>query len=51
MREMLLFSVVGALLLSGCGTGSLSTAQGNDPSRFTYTRVYCTPDAESTFRM
>jgi hypothetical protein len=35
-----LFSVVCALLLSGCGTGSLSTAQGNDPSRFTYTRVY-----------
>ena len=50
MRKMLLFSVVGALLLSGCGTASLKTSQANDPSRFTYTRVYCTPDAESHFQ-
>ena len=50
MRKMLFFSVVGASLLSGCGTATLSTAQGNDPSRFTYTWVYCTPDAESHFQ-
>jgi hypothetical protein len=44
MRKMLSFSIVGAVLLSGCGTGSVQTGQSgtNDPSRFTHTRIYCT---------
>ncbi len=49
MRKLFLFSVAGALLLSGCGTGLSSKAQPSDPSSFTYTRVYCTPDNESHF--
>jgi hypothetical protein len=49
MRKMLLFSVAGALLFSGCGTASSSKAQLSDPSRFTYTRIYCTPDKETHF--
>lgn len=39
----LFFSILSAVLLSGPQSGS------NDPSRFTYTRVYCTPDQESHF--
>src|SRR2546422_3213207 len=51
MRKKLLFSIVSAVLLSGCGTGLFQTApsKSNDPSRFTYTRIYCTPDKESHF--
>lgn len=39
------------MLLSGCGAASLSraTPQSQDPARFTYTRLYCTPDNESHF--
>jgi uncharacterized protein DUF861 len=51
MRKMLSFSIVSAVLLTGCGTGLFQTAQSqsNNPSRFTYTRIYCTPDQESHF--
>jgi hypothetical protein len=51
MRKMLLFSIVGAVVLSGCGAASLDAikSRSHDPSRFTYTRVYCTPDGETHF--
>jgi uncharacterized cupin superfamily protein len=51
MRKMLLFSLVSAVLLTGCGTGLFQTAQSqsNNPSRFTFTRIYCTPDTETHF--
>jgi hypothetical protein len=32
-----------------CGTGWFSKAEPRDPSRFAYTRVFCTPDNESHF--
>jgi hypothetical protein len=43
--------IIGCVLLSGCGTASVrsATPQSQDPSRFTYTRLYCTPDNESHF--
>jgi uncharacterized cupin superfamily protein len=51
MRKMLLCSIVSAVLLSGCGAASLDAAQSpsRDLSRFTYTRIYCTPDTETHF--
>jgi outer membrane lipoprotein-sorting protein len=51
MRKMLLCSIVSAVLLSGCGAASLNAAQSpsRDLSRFTYTRIYCTPDTETHF--
>ena len=49
MRKMFFISVVGVLLLSGCRTGWFSKTEPRDPSRFTYTRVFCTPDNESHF--
>jgi hypothetical protein len=49
MKGLFLFSVAGALLLSACGTGFSSKSQPSDPSRLTYTRIYCTPDNESHF--
>ena len=44
-------SIVGCVLLSGCGTASVRPAgpQSQDPARFTYTRLYCTSDNESHF--
>jgi hypothetical protein len=52
MRKVTLLWAVSALLLSGCGTGSLNTGQSafRDPSRFTYTRTYCSPDKETHFQ-
>jgi hypothetical protein len=47
MRKMLLCSIVSAVLLSGCGAASLNASR--DLSRFTYTRIYCTPDTETHF--
>ena len=43
--------IIACLLLSSCGTASVRpvTPQSQDPSRFTYTRLYCTPDNESHF--
>jgi hypothetical protein len=43
--------IIGCVLLSSCGTASVRSAapQSQDPSRFTYTRLYCTPDNESHF--
>jgi len=51
MNRTLAWSAIGCLLLSGCGTASTRPAapQSQDPSRFTYTRLYCTPDNESHF--
>lgn len=51
MRKMLLSSIVSAVLVSGCGAVSLNATQSpsHDPSSFTYTRIYCTPDTESHF--
>jgi hypothetical protein len=51
MRKMLVFSLVSTVLLPGCGTGAFQTAQSqsSNPSRFTYTRIYCTPDTETHF--
>jgi hypothetical protein len=43
--------IISCVLLSGCATASVrsATPQSEDPSRFTYTRLYCTPDNESHF--
>jgi len=50
MRMMLLFSIVSAVLLSVWGATSLSAQSGShDPSRFAYTRIYCTPNTETHF--
>ena len=49
MRKMLFIFVVGVLLLSGCRTGWFSKTEPRDPSRFTYTQIYCTPDTETHF--
>jgi hypothetical protein len=48
---MLLYSIVSTMLLSGCGGVSLSApeSRSHGPSRFTYTRLYCTPDTETHF--
>jgi hypothetical protein len=48
MIRVLTCSIVGCVLLSGCGTASVNPHSQN-PSRFTYTRLYCTPDNESHF--
>ena len=39
------------VILGGCGTASIhpSGANAQDPSRFSYTRIHCTPDNESHF--
>ena len=43
-------SIIGCVLLSSCGTASVRpTPQSQDPARFTYPRLYCTPDNESHF--
>ena len=50
MRTALVFSIVGGVLLSGCAATSLNAPlRSADPSRVTYTRIYCTPDAETHF--
>lgn len=51
MQKFLLFLIVGAVLLTGCESGAHTAArsQSRDPSRFSYTRLYCTPDNESHF--
>ena len=51
MRATLVCWISGCVLLSSCGTASVrpATPQSQDPSRFTYTRLYCTPDNESHF--
>jgi len=51
MNRTLAYWMIGCALLSGCGTASIRPAApaSQDPSRFTYTRVYCTPDNESHF--
>lgn len=50
MRKTLIFSIIGAVLLPGCGAMSLSAPpRSEDPSRFAYTRIYCTPDTETHF--
>jgi hypothetical protein len=51
MNWRLAGSIMGCVLLSSCGTASMRLAppQSQDPSRFAYTRLYCTPDDESHF--
>jgi hypothetical protein len=50
MRTVRVFSVASGVLLSGCATASLhAQLPSQDPSRFTYTRIYCTPDKETHF--
>jgi hypothetical protein len=51
MSRKLACSILGCVFLSSCGTASVgpSTPRSQDPSRFTYTRLYCTPDNESHF--
>jgi hypothetical protein len=49
MRTLLL-SMVGVALLTGCETARVPASHSlEDPSRFRYTRVYCTPDNETHF--
>jgi hypothetical protein len=51
MSKVLAGSFVGCVLLSGCGIASVKPAapQSQDPARFAYTRLYCTPNNESHF--
>ena len=50
MNWRLAGSIIGCVLLSSCGTVFVRpTPQSQDPARFTYTRLYCTPDNESHF--
>jgi hypothetical protein len=50
MNWRLAGSIIGCVLLSSCGTAFVRpTPQSQDPARFTYTRLYCTPDNESHF--
>lgn len=51
IRTMPLCSIVSVMLLSGCVATSRTAIRpgSNDPSRFTYTRIYCTPDKETHF--
>lgn len=50
MRSVLIFSIVSAVLLSGCASASLhAPLRSQDPSRFAYTKIYCTPDTETHF--
>lgn len=49
MKQALGWFVV-IISLAGCGTTSdRPTAQSLEPSRVSYTRIYCTPDNESHF--
>ena len=48
MSRMLSFSTAICVSLAGCGTPP-TNPHVSDPSRFTYTRLYCTPDNESHF--
>ncbi len=51
VEKILLFLIVGSVSLTGCDTGAPTAARSpsHDPSRFSYTRLYCTPDNESHF--
>lgn len=51
MRKVLLLLALDTLWLSACATGSAqhNAAATHEPSRFTYTRLYCTADNESHF--
>jgi hypothetical protein len=51
MNARLACSIIGCVLLSGCGTAPVrsSVPQSQNPSRLTYTRLYCTSDNESHF--
>jgi hypothetical protein len=45
-----LISIVSAVLLSACAAASLNAPlRFHNPSRLTYTRIYCTPDTETHF--
>jgi hypothetical protein len=50
MPTLLASVIVSAVLLSACATASVNAPlRSQDPSRFTYTRIYCTPDTETHF--
>lgn len=51
MRKVCCFLIVAAGAVTACGTAptSPSNASSRDPSRMSYTRIYCTPDNESHF--
>ncbi len=50
MRKLLLFAIVNAVLLEGSASLNADQSRSHDPSRFTYTRIYCTPDTETHFQ-
>jgi uncharacterized protein DUF861 len=50
MRTLPLFAIVNAVLLGGCASRNAVPSRSHDPSRFTYTRIYCTPDTETHFQ-
>lgn len=47
------YAVVACVLLAGCSSAPLgsSVQQSQDPSRLTYTRLYCSPDNETHFEV
>jgi hypothetical protein len=51
MSKTFACSIIGCVLLASCGIASVrqTAPPSQDPSRFTYTRLYCTPDNESHF--
>ena len=51
MNRILTGSLIGSVVLSSCAPASVrpTIQQSQDPARFAYTRLYCTPDNESHF--
>ena len=50
MSQTVFYAVVSFVLLTGCSTASQNAPlRSQDPARFTYTRIYCTPDTETHF--
>lgn len=50
MRKRPLFAIVSAVLLAGYASLNAVQSRSHDPSRFTYTQIYCTPDTETHFQ-
>ena len=51
MRQALSWSLFCCALLWGCGSASTNPPPQKEASRFTYTRLYCTPDTETHFEV
>jgi uncharacterized protein DUF861 len=49
MQKVLLLTIVN-IVLSACASINATPSRSNDPSHFTYTRIYCTPDNETHFQ-